>query len=110
MLTIVLSTGPAAAAPTIAQQIVAERLAACCNIVPQVESYYWWEGKVTHDAEALMIFKTPTERVPELTRRLQEVHPYSVPEILALEVASGLEAYLAWACAEARPRVGGAEA
>ncbi len=109
MLTIVLSTGPADAAPDIAKQIVTERLAACCNIVPKVESYYWWEGQVTHDAESLLIFKTPTERVPELTRRLQEVHPYSVPEILALEVASGLEAYLSWACAEARPQ-GGAQA
>lgn len=103
MLTIVLSTGPADVAPTIAQQIVTERLAACCNIVPKVESYYWWEGKVTHDSEALMIFKTPEERVPELTDRLQELHPYEVPEILALEVASGLEAYMNWACGEARP-------
>ncbi|HEY9856364.1 MAG TPA: divalent-cation tolerance protein CutA [Stenomitos sp.] len=103
MLNVVLSTAPADAAPAIAERIVSERLAACCNIVPKVESYYWWEGKVTHDAEALLIFKTPNERVPELTRRLQEVHPYEVPEILALDVASGLESYLGWACAEARP-------
>lgn len=106
MLNIVLSTAPADAAPAIARQIVTERLAACCNIVPQVESYYWWEGAVTHDAEAMLIFKTPAERVPELMRRLQEVHPYSVPEILALEVAAGHEPYLAWAGAEAR-RTGG---
>jgi len=110
VLTIVLSTAPADAAPTIAQQIVTERLAACCNIVPRVESYYWWEGKVTHDAEALMIFKTPDDRVADLTRRLQEVHPYEVPEILVLNVASGLEAYLSWACAEARPRMEGERA
>lgn len=110
MLSLVLSTAPADAAPAIARQIVTERLAACCNIVPKVDSYYWWEGKVTHDAEALLIFKTPAERVADLTGRLAEVHPYEVPEILAVEVASGLEAYLRWAHAEARPQAGGSEA
>lgn len=106
MLTLVLSTAPAAVAPELARRMVTERLAACCNLVPQVESFYWWEGQVTRDAESLMLFKTPTERVSDLVRRLAEVHPYEVPEILALEVASGLEAYMSWARAEARPQGG----
>lgn len=110
MLKLVLSTAPGDAAPDLARRIVSERLAACCNLVPGVESYYWWEGKVTHDAEALLVFKTPADRVEDLMRRLVELHPYDLPEILVLEVSAGLESYLAWACAEARPQAGGPEA
>lgn len=95
-LHVVLSTCPEAEAARLAEAIVGERLAACCNRVAGVASTYWWEGRLNTETEALLIFKTPAERVEALTARLGELHPYDVPEILALPVASGLEAYMAW--------------
>jgi len=69
-------------------------LAACVNLVPGVESIYRWQGKVERAGEVLAIFKTT--RYEELEAALVERHPYEVPEILALPVAAGLPAYLAW--------------
>lgn len=97
---LVLSTCPAEAAPELARCLVAERLAACCNCLPGVQSTYWWEGRVTTDTEALLIFKVPQARVQALMTRLKELHPYELPEILALPVESGFEPYLAWVARE----------
>lgn len=108
-MNIVLSTCRQAEARLVAHRLVEERYAACCNLVPHVESIYWWEGKVTTDCEVLLIFKTPKESVPELMRRLLELHPYETPEILAFDVSSGLEAYLAWVARETVRARGGVE-
>jgi periplasmic divalent cation tolerance protein len=80
-----------------ARTLVEERLAACANIVPQVESIYRWQGKIESSAEVLVIFKTTCERYPAFEQRLRTLHPYEVPEIVALDIAAGLPAYLAWA-------------
>lgn len=79
-----------------------ERLAACCNRLPGVVSTYWWEGRLTSDEEALLIFKTRDDGVEALTRRLAELHPYDVPEIAVVDVASVNPAYAAWIDAEVR--------
>lgn len=79
-----------------ADALVSERLAACVNIVPAIESIYHWEGKVTRDSEALMIIKTTSDRYPELETRVKELHSYSTPEIVAIRIERGSEQYLNW--------------
>ena len=76
--------------------LVEEKLAACGNIVPGVESIYRWEGKVETGAEVLVIFKTTGGGYPALEARVRALHPYEVPEVLALRVTDGLPAYLRW--------------
>lgn len=83
-------------AARLADAFVSERLAACVNIIPAIESVYRWEGKVTHDTETLMIIKTTDERYPELERRVKELHSYSTPEVVALRIELGSEQYLNW--------------
>ncbi len=83
-------------AERIARTIVSEKLAACVSIVDGVSSVYWWEGRVEEEKELLLIIKTSIDKLLELTRRLREIHPYRVPEILVLPVAAGLPDYLTW--------------
>jgi periplasmic divalent cation tolerance protein len=80
----------------IGHSLVAERLAACVNVVPAVRSIYRWEGKVCDDKEALLVIKTTRERLDALAERISALHPYEVPELLALEVRSGSKPYLSW--------------
>ncbi len=81
-------------ARAIAAVLVERRLAACVNLLPGVESIYRWEGKVERAGEVLAVIKTT--RYPELEAALEELHPYEVPEILAVPVAAGLAGYLKW--------------
>ncbi len=66
------------------------------NILPQVESIYHWLGKIESNTEVLVLFKTTRVRYAEFEQRLRALHPYEVPEIVALEIAAGLPAYLDW--------------
>ena len=84
----------------IAQTLVSERLCACVNVVNEVHSFYWWEQKVQKDPESLMILKTTPEGFEPLEKRIKELHPYSVPEILGIPVVKGSEDYLDWVKAE----------
>lgn len=83
-------------AAKIAKALVGERLAACANIVPKVRSIYRWEGDVQDDAEALMLIKTQKAHLDALTARVKELHSYSVPEVVALDMAGGSPDYLNW--------------
>ncbi len=83
-------------ARTVAHTLVEEKLAACGNIVPGVESIYRWEGKVETGAEVLVIFKTTRGCYAALEARVRALHPYEVPEVLAVRVTDGLPAYLRW--------------
>ena len=79
-----------------ARTLVEEKLAACGNIVPGVESIYRWEGKVETGAEVLVIFKTTRGSYAALEARVRALHPYEVPEVIAVQVTAGLPAYLRW--------------
>ena len=94
---VVLSTFPDAdKAAQVARVLVEERLAACVNLVASVRSIYRWQGAVQDEAESLAIIKTTPARYPALAARLAALHPYEVPEILALPLADGHPPYLAW--------------
>jgi periplasmic divalent cation tolerance protein len=95
---LIIATAPGDAAPELAKNLVEARLAACVSIVPKVRSIYYWEGKIEDDQEALMLIKTTAEKVDSLTMRLKELHPYDVPEIIALKIQEneGNADYLDW--------------
>jgi periplasmic divalent cation tolerance protein len=80
----------------IAEALVAEGLAACVNVLPGVHSVYRWHGAVEHADEVLLLAKTTRARMDALQARLLELHPYELPELLAVEAAGGLPAYLDW--------------
>ncbi len=83
-------------AEKIAQVLVEERLAACVNLIPHIESRYWWEGRVQAGSEVLLMIKTVKARFKKLEKRILELHSYDVPEILAIPVVLGGKSYLAW--------------
>jgi len=85
-----------AMAERIAEALVADRLAACVNIVPGITSIYCWQGEVQHDSELLLLIKTRGECYPALEARIRELHSYDVPEIIAVPIQRGSESYLAW--------------
>ena len=94
---VVLTTCPDdAAAARIARELVESGLAACVSRVGPVHSTYRWQGAIREEPEALLLIKTVTTRYPELEMRLKSLHPYEVPEIIALPVAAGSAAYLSW--------------
>jgi periplasmic divalent cation tolerance protein len=91
---VVLVTAPPEGAQELGRTLVDERLAACVNVLPGVTSIYIWEGRREEAAESLLVIKTRTERYAELERRVLQLHPYSVPEVLALPVEAGAPAYV----------------
>ena len=94
---IVLTTFPADGdAALLARTLVEERLVACINILPVMESVYRWEGRIDQSRERQIVMKTVRERVEELKRRLEELHPFDVPEFLVVPVSGGGDRYLAW--------------
>lgn len=92
-----LSTCPnEVAAQTITEALISERLAGCINRIPGVRSTYIWEGAVQDEAEILLMIKSTASRLPDLERRLKELHPYDLPEFIVTRVAGGNEPYLDW--------------
>jgi periplasmic divalent cation tolerance protein len=103
-LLVVLSTFPdVAAARTAAEALIGESLAACVNLLPGVESIYRWQGKVETGQEVLAVIKTTAERYPQMEKRLAELHPYDVPEIVAIPASDAAESYLNWVIANTQP-------
>ncbi|HEX9050084.1 MAG TPA: divalent-cation tolerance protein CutA [Anaeromyxobacter sp.] len=101
-LVVLVTTPSPERAAEIARTLVEERLAACGNVVPGLRSIYRWEGKVQDDAEALLLLKTTRARFDALRDRVLALHPYEVPEVIALPVEAGSAAYLAWIAGETR--------
>jgi periplasmic divalent cation tolerance protein len=98
---VVLVTAPdGEAAAEIARQVLADRLAACVNIVPGLRSLYWWRGEIEESDEVLMLLKARAEDVGILTEKVRSLHPYEVPEVVATEIVSGFGPYLDWVWAE----------
>ena len=94
---IVFTTCPdQAIAQKIAQTLVAEGLAACVNVLPAMHSIYTWKGKIESSTEHLLLIKSQTQRYPALQDRLRALHPYELPEIVAVPITHGLPEYLAW--------------
>lgn len=96
ILVLETTVGAEADARVLADAIVAERLAACAQILGPLESVYWWEGAITGAREWLLRCKTTRGRSDALVSRIRELHPYEVPEIVLLEPAEIGEAYAAW--------------
>ncbi len=80
----------------IADTLINEKLAACVNITSKIQSTYYWQGNVEHDDEYLLIIKTREDRFNKLEERIKELHPYTVPEIIAMPIVRGSQDYLKW--------------
>ncbi len=93
-----------AAAERVAEALVAERVAACVNVLTECHSVYRWQGKLEHTSEVPLLIKTTREAYPQLESALRGLHPYELPEIIALPVAAGLPGYLDWVARETRPK------
>lgn len=101
---LVLVTAPnRRVARKLARAALAERLVACANLVPAIESHYWWEGKIQTGTEVLILFKTTVRRLGGLERFVAARHPYDTPEFLVLSPSQGSRRYLDWV----RASVGG---
>ncbi|MEJ2203457.1 MAG: divalent-cation tolerance protein CutA [Gemmatimonadota bacterium] len=94
--TVLVTVPDPAAGEALGRTLVEERLAACANVVPGIVSVYRWEGTVQRDSEALVILKTTAAGVEALRDRIVRLHPYDVPEVLALPVVGGHGPYLRW--------------
>lgn len=93
----------AAAARTLADHLVGQRLAACVNILAPCRSVYRWDGKVEDTEEVPLLIKTTAARYAALEAAIRDTHPYELPEIVAVPVSHGLPGYLAWVAAETHP-------
>lgn len=103
-LLVVMCTFPSAeAAASIGKTLVEERLCACINLLGPVRSIYRYRDQLQDDTEVLGLLKTPADRFDALSARLRALHPYEVPEIVALSAPAVSDSYLAWAVAETRP-------
>ena len=80
----------------IARVLVKEGLAACVNRMPAVTSVYQWQGRICEDTEQLLLIKTTPARYPAVEMRLKSLHPYEIPEIIAIPIVTGSSQYLAW--------------
>ncbi|GGM21189.1 divalent-cation tolerance protein CutA [Deinococcus aerophilus] len=96
MSLVVLVTLPPERAHELARILVTEHLAGCVNIVPGLQSVYRWQGEVAEDPESLLLIKTSGEKYPELETRIKSLHPYEVPEIIALQYDRALPEFQMW--------------
>lgn len=104
---LVMTTAPSVEVAThLAETLVQEGLAACVHILPQGRSFYIWEGKLNRDEEWTLLLKIRREGYAALEARLQQLHPYDLPEILALSVQQGYAPYLAWLMANGQEKGG----
>jgi len=100
---VVLSTcANEADAGRVARALVESRLAACVSVVPGLRSYYYWQDRLETSDEALLLIKTSRELFASLKAELEKIHPYELPEILALPVVEGADNYLNWLTANLR--------
>ena len=101
-LLVITNLADAASAQQLARALVEQRLAACVNMLPAVHSIYRWEGAVEEAGEVTLLIKTTTSRYPALEQAIVALHPYELPEVLAVEASGGLTAYLDWVSEQTR--------
>jgi len=97
---IYITTGDRDEARTIGKELVSSRLAACVNIIDNMNSMYFWEGKIQDDKETILIAKTTGTRVPKLIEKVKSMHSYSCPCVLSLPVLDGNKQFLDWIAEE----------
>lgn len=93
---VMVTTPNIAVARKLAMLAVSARLAACANLIPKIESHYWWEGQLQSSSEVLILFKATNQNLAELERCVLKHHPYVTPEFVVLGLDHGNEKYLAW--------------
>jgi periplasmic divalent cation tolerance protein len=94
---LVISTVPSEKeGSAIAKTIVEDRLAACVNVTSTIQSFYWWEERISNDKEFILFIKTKASLFPELETRIKALHSYQVPEIIAIPIQTGSREYLDW--------------
>jgi periplasmic divalent cation tolerance protein len=81
---------------SIAKQIVKERLSACVTVSAASQSFYWWQGKISDEKEHILFIKTKAALFKDLEKKIEEIHPYEVPELIALPFFQGSAKYLNW--------------
>lgn len=89
-------------AAKIGRVAVEKRLAACANVLGDIRSFYWWDGKIQDDSEAALILKTTEDRVESLVAEIKALHSYTVPCVVALPIGAGNPAFLEWIGLETR--------
>jgi len=99
---IYITTGSMDEAKTIGKELVSGRLAACVNIIDNMNSMYWWDGKIQDDREVIIIAKTKESLVPELIEKVKSIHSYDCPCIVSLPISDGNKAFLEWVEKETR--------
>jgi periplasmic divalent cation tolerance protein len=95
-IVIFITAGSSEEAKQIAESLLQKRQAACVNIVPEVQSHFWWEDKLASAGESLLIAKTKESLLPNVIESVKAIHSYSVPEIIALPIIGGNREYLDW--------------
>lgn len=90
-------------AKTIGEALVRERLVACANILAPIASIYWWQGKIQHDSEAVLVAKTRADLVERVIARVKALHSYTVPCVVSLAIEQGNPDFLHWIAAETAP-------
>jgi periplasmic divalent cation tolerance protein len=93
---VLITTSTQEEAAKIGMALVDERLAACVNILPEVRSLFFWEGKTRNERETLLICKSRVSRMKQLTERVKSLHSYAIPEVIALPIVAGSREYLDW--------------
>lgn len=104
-LLVITNLADAASAQQLARALVEQRLAACVNMLPAVHSIYRWEGAVEEAGEVTLLIKTTAARYPALEQAIVALHPYELPEVIAVPVSAGLPAYLGWIARETRKEI-----
>jgi len=95
-IVLLITTGSAQEAQQIARALLEQRKIACANIIPEVDSHFWWENKIDSAKESLLIAKTKASALSDIITLVKKVHSYEVPEIIALPIIGGSQDYLEW--------------
>ena len=105
LIIVLVTVADKSEAKSISSHIVEKRLAACSNIIPNINSIYHWENKIEDSSECLLIFKTIGELFPELEKEIKRIHSYKVPEIIAISASRVFEPYLNWVIDETKEQI-----
>ena len=95
-IVVLITAKDAEEAQKIAKTLLKRRQAACVNIVPEVDSHFWWQDKLNSNRESLLVVKTKESLLPDIIKSVKKIHSYDVPEIIALPIVGGNEEYLDW--------------